>query len=191
MLVMNDAEIRLALINWLNQKKISPQKILNELTISDGLARPDLIAIYSYSHCYEIKGDNDQIQRIVRQFTHYQSSFKKNTLVTTQKHLKKALELLPDFWGIIVAINENQTIKLKYVRKSSHNPFYRKDIASKILWKAEMQQLLENKCISYKLSSTRNDLIDLLNISYTSYELDQSICLSLLNRKVSEHICHM
>lgn len=191
MLVMNDAEIRLALINWLNQKKISPQKILNELTISDGLARPDLIAIYSYSHCYEIKGDNDQIQRIVRQFTHYQSSFKKNTLVTTKKHLKKALELLPDFWGIIVAINENQTIKFKYVRKSSHNPFYRKDIASKILWKAEMQQLLENKCISYKSSSTRNDLIDLLNISYTSYELDQSICLSLLNRKVSEHICHM
>lgn len=185
MLVMNDAEIRLALTNWLNEKKISPQKILNEITISDGLARPDLIAIYSYSHCYEIKGDNDQIQRIVRQFTHYQSSFKKNTLVTTQKHLKKALELLPDFWGIILAINENETIKFKYVRKSSHNPFYRKDIASKILWKAEMQQLLENKYISYKSSSTRNDLIDLLNISYTSYELDQSICLSLLNRKVS------
>ena len=185
MLVMNDAEIRLALTNWLNQKKISPQKILNEITISDGLARPDLIAIYSYSHCYEIKGDNDQIQRIVKQFIHYQSSFKKNTLVTTQKHLKKALKLLPDFWGIIVAIIENETIKFKYVRKSSHNPFYRKDIASKILWKAEMQQLLENKYISYKSSSTRNDLIDLLNISYTSYELDQSICLSLLNRKVS------
>ena len=185
MLVMNDAEIRLALINWLKQKKIPPQKILNEITISDGLARPDLIAIYSYSHCYEIKGDNDQIQRIVKQFIHYQSSFKKNTLVTTQKHLKKALKLLPDFWGIIVAIIENETIKFKYVRKSSHNPFYRKDVASKIHWKTEMQQLLENKDISFRSNSTRNDLIDLINTSYTSYELDQSICLSLLNRKVS------
>ena len=185
MLHMNDAEIRFALINWLNQKKISPQKILNEVTISDGLARPDLIAIYSYSHCYEIKGDNDQIQRIVKQFTHYQTSFKKNTLVTTQKHLKKALELLPNFWGIIIVINDNETIKFKYVRKSSHNPFYRKDIASKILWKAEMQQLLENKHISFRSNSTRNDLIDLINTYYTSYELDQSICLSLLNRKVS------
>lgn len=185
MLVMNDAEIRLALINWLNRKKISPQKILNEMTISDGLARPDLIVIYSYSHCYEIKGDNDQIQRIIKQCAHYQSSFKKNTLVTTQKHLNKALELLPGFWGIIVAINENKTIKFNYIRKSSHNPLYRKDIASKILWKNEMQQLLENKDISFKSSSTRNDLIDLIDTCYTSYELDQSICLSLLNRKVS------
>lgn len=182
---MNDAEIRLALTNWLNQKKISPQKILNEITISDGLARPDLIAIYSYSHCYEIKGDNDQIQRIVKQYALYQSSFKKNTLVTTQKHLKKALELLPNFWGVIVATSRNETIKFKYVRKSSHNPFYRRDIASKILWKTEMQQLLENKDISFKASSTRNDLIDLINTYYTSYELDQSICISLLNRKAS------
>lgn len=185
MLVMNDAEIRLALINWLNQKKISPQKILNEITISDGLARPDLIAIYNYSHCYEIKGDNDQIQRILKQFAHYQASFKKNTLVTTQKHLKKALELLPSFWGIIVTINKNETIKFKYVRKSSHNPFYRKDIASKILWKAEMQKLLENKDVNFKSNLTRNDLIDLLNTSYSSHELDQSICLSLLHRKAS------
>lgn len=185
MFIMNDAEIRLALINWLNQKKIPPQKILNEITISDGLARPDLIAIYSYSHCYEIKGDHDQIHRIVRQFTHYQSSFKKNTLITTQRHLKKALELLPQFWGIILAINDNETIKFKYVRKSSHNPFYRKDIASKILWKAEMQSLLESKDISFRLASTRNELIDLINNSYTSYELDQYICLALLNRKVS------
>lgn len=185
MFVMNDAEIRLALINWLNQKKITPQKILNEVTISDGLARPDIIAIYGYSHCYEIKGDNDQIQRIAKQFIHYQSSFKKNTLVTTHKHLKKALEILPDFWGIIVVISENQTIKFRYERKSSHNPFYRKDIASKILWKAEMQQLLENKDISFRSNSTRNDLIHLIDTSYTAYELDQSICLSLLNRKVS------
>ena len=185
MLDMNDAEIRLALIDWLNQKKIAPQKILNEVTISDGLARPDLIAIYSYSHCYEIKGDNDQIQRIVKQYAHYQSSFKKNILVTTQKHLKKALGLIPNFWGIIVAMNENEIIKFKYVRKSSHNPFYRKDIASKILWKSEMQQLLEKKDINFKASSTRNDLIDLINTCYTSYELDQSICIRLLNRKVS------
>lgn len=182
---MNDAEIRLALINWLNQKKIKPQKILNEVTISDGLARPDIIAIYSYSHCYEIKGNNDQIQRIAKQLTHYQASFKKNTLVTTQKHLKKAIELLPDFWGIIIAIHTNETINFKYIRKASHNPFYRKDIASKILWKTEMQYLLESKDISFRSSSTRNDLIDLIYDSYTSYELDQSICVSLLNRKVS------
>ena len=95
MTLLNDAEIRPHLISWLNGKAIKPQLILNEVTISDGSARPDIIAIYSYSHCYEIKGDNDQIERISKQLTYYQASFKKNTLITTHKHLKKALDLKP------------------------------------------------------------------------------------------------
>ena len=182
---MNDAKIRSMLIEWLNKKKISPRKILNEITISDGLARPDIIAIYNYSHCYEIKGDNDKIQRIVKQSTYYQSSFKKNTLVTTQRHLKKALEFLPESWGIVLAVNKNETIVFKYVRKSSYNPLYCKNIASKILWKGEMQQLLKNKAVGYTSNLTRSDLINLISNSHTSYELDQFICLSLLNRKIS------
>lgn len=183
---LNDAEIRSQLITWLNEKPIKPQLILNEVTISDGFARPDIIAIYSYSHCYEIKGDNDQIERISKQLGYYQASFKKNTLITTYKHLKKALELLPPSWGIIVAIpTENNNIKFKYIRKSSYNLFYRKDIASKILWKEEMQNLLKRKSIHFNSKLTRFDLIDLIKKGTTSNEVDKFVCSSLLNRKIS------
>ncbi|MDO3656000.1 sce7726 family protein [Acinetobacter genomosp. 15BJ] len=189
MTLLNDAEIRPQLISWLNGKAIKPQMILNEVTISDGSARPDIIAIYSYSHCYEIKGDNDQIERISKQLAYYQASFKKNTLITTHKHLKKALELLPSFWGIIVAIPlDNKSIIFKYARKSSYNPSYRKDIASKILWKEEMQKLLKKKSISFNSRSTRFDLIELIKSSSTSNEVDEFVCNSLLNRKISQHI---
>ncbi|WP_288408761.1 sce7726 family protein [Acinetobacter soli] len=189
MTLLNDAEIRPQLISWLNGKAIKPQLILNEVTISDGSARPDIIAIYSYSHCYEIKGDNDQIERISKQLAYYQASFKKNTLITTHKHLKKALELLPSFWGIVVAIPlDNKSIIFKYARKSSYNPFYRKDIASKILWKEEMQKLLKKKSISFNSRSTRFDLIELIKNSSTSNEVDEFVCNSLLNRKISQHI---
>ncbi|MDH0031520.1 MULTISPECIES: sce7726 family protein [unclassified Acinetobacter] len=191
MQILNDAEIRTCLVNWLNQKKVSPQHILNELSISDGLARPDLIAIYSYSHCYEIKGDNDQIERIAKQYDHYQSSFKKNTLVTTAKNLEKALNILPSTWGIVIASIKNNTVKFKYVRKATYNPNYKKEIASKILWKNEMQALLKQKNISYYSKATRFDLIDLITESYTSLDLDKNICNILLNREVSQHIGHM
>jgi hypothetical protein len=189
MTLLNDAEIRPQLISWLNGKAIKPQLILNEVTISDGSARPDIIAIYSYSHCYEIKGDNDQIESISKQLAYYQASFKKNTLITTHKHLKKALELLPSFWGIVIAIPlDNKSITFKYVRKSSYNPFYRKDIASKILWKEEMQKLLKKKSISFNSRLTRFDLIELITNSSTSNEVDEFVCNSLLNRKISQHI---
>ncbi len=66
MTLLNDAEIRPQLISWLNGKAIKPQLILNEVTISDGSARPDIIAIYSYSHCYEIKGDNAENNNLLK-----------------------------------------------------------------------------------------------------------------------------
>ena len=110
-------------------------------------------------------------------------------MITTHKHLKKALELLPGFWGIIVAIPiDNKSIIFKYARKSSYNPSYRKDIASKILWKEEMQKLLKKKSISFNSRSTRFDLIELIKNSSTSNEVDEFVCNSLLNRKISQHI---
>ncbi|WP_339352848.1 hypothetical protein, partial [Acinetobacter beijerinckii] len=87
MTLLNDAEIRPQLISWLNGKAIKPQLILNEVTISDGSARPDIIAIYSYSHCYEIKGDNDQIERISKQLTYYQASANSNMRCDSLKSL--------------------------------------------------------------------------------------------------------
>lgn len=192
MLKLNDAEIRSFFISWLNSKYIKPQMILNEVTISDGYARPDILAIYSFSHCYEIKGDNDKIERILKQALHYQASFKKNTLITTEKHIYKAQEILPSAWGIILAqpISNGSSyyIKFKYIRKSSYNSMYQKNIASKILWKEEMQKLLSKKNISTKSKFTRFDLIDLITDTANSEELDKFICGCLLNRKVLQHI---
>lgn len=185
---LNDADIRKFFIKWLNSKHIKPQLILNEICISDGYARPDILAIYGYSHCFEIKGDNDRIERVIKQAPHYQASFRKNTLITTEKHINKAHEVIPSFWGIILAkvIEKDSidTIEFKYVRKSAYNPLYRKDIASKILWKEEMRRLLSEKNVPIKSKLTRFDLINLISNNTSSLEIDKFICNCLLNRKI-------
>ena len=76
------------------------------------------------------------------------------------------------------------TIEFKYVRKSAYNPLYRKDIASKILWKEEMRRLLSEKNVPIKSKLTRFVLINLISNNTSSLEIDKFICNCLLNRKI-------
>lgn len=180
---LNDVDIRPALISWLSQKNIQPISILSELTIADGRARPDIIALYKFTHCFEIKGDNDRIERVVKQASYYHTTFKKNTLITTQKHLDKALKILPEFWGIILVSPLHDRIIFKYIRKASYNKKYNIKMAAKILWKIELQSLLQKKHIHYNSRYTRIHLISLIEKNYISSEFDQYICKILLERK--------
>lgn len=181
--VLNDVDIRPALISWLNQKNIQPISILSELTIADGQARPDIVALYTFTHCFEIKGDNDRIERVVKQASYYHTTFKKNTLITTKKHLDKALKILPEFWGVILVSFLHGQIIFKYIRKASYNTKYNMQMAAKILWKIELQALLREKQVHYNSRHTRIHLISLIENNYIASELDQYICKSLLKRK--------
>lgn len=181
--VLNDVDIRPALISWLNKKNIHPISIFSELTIADGQARPDIVALYSFTHCFEIKGENDRIERVVKQASYYHTTFKKNTLITTQKHLAKALKILPEFWGIILVSSLRDQIIFKYIRKASYNTKYNVQMAAKILWKIELQSLLQKKNIHYNNRHTRIHLISLIEKNYISSEFDQYVCKFLLERK--------
>lgn len=183
---LNDAEIRPFFLIWLYKRNIQPKYVFNEINIADGAARPDIVALYTHAHCFEIKGDNDQVERMIKQSNFYHLSFKKNTLITTYRHYKKALSILPEFWGIIIAEKKpNNDLKFIYKRKAKNSPVFNKAIASKILWKVEMQTLLSKKQISYSSKNNRFDLIDLISENYSTTELNKEICNSLLNRKIS------
>lgn len=139
---LDDRIIRKNLKDFLSVRKPSPKMILEELGVHNGNAIADVVAIYKVAHCYEIKSDKDRIERVLKQIEFFDLSFSKLTLVTTKKFLNRAIELLPPYWGILVAIQKNQSkIIFQYKRKAKYNPNWNSEKSLLSLWKSELLDL--------------------------------------------------
>lgn len=74
-------------------------------------SRLDFLRINGASISYEIKSEVDSLQKLPRQTKDYSNLFEYNFLVLDNIHLKKARKMIPDNYGIIVAENDQLTIK--------------------------------------------------------------------------------
>jgi hypothetical protein len=178
-MLLNDKEIRSALIPKLRSHAVKPKAIIEELRVHNGNAIADVVALYNEAHCYEIKGSNDKIERVLRQGAFYNSSFRKITLVTTENHVSKALDIVPSYWGIIIASNHNDNVILTYLRGAQDNPDFSKELALLTLWKSEMLNLIEEQKHKRK---TRESLAELISKTQKKTELSNSICDQLISR---------
>ncbi|KEC86329.1 MULTISPECIES: sce7726 family protein [unclassified Acinetobacter] len=179
MLPLNDLEIRQNLILRLSNQRFKPRAILEELRVHNGNAIADIVALYEEAHCYEIKGSNDKIERIVKQGSFYDTSFRKITLVTTENHLEKAQTLAPQYWGIMLVKKTKDQCTFKSIRSAKNNPNFTKNLASLMLWKSEMLQLLEHQKLH---SKPREFLAKKLSESRKKAELNYEICNLLFDR---------
>jgi hypothetical protein len=186
---LNDKDIRTVLIAKLKNQTIQPKAIIEELRVHNGNAIADVVALYNEAHCYEIKGDGDKVERILTQGKFYNLSFRKITLVTTRKHLNKATKIAPSFWGIMIAEEKNNQVKLKYIRRATNNPNFNKSIALLALWKDEMLELTatDNK---RNLRKSRAMLAELIAKNKQKVELSKNITLTLLERTRTNKYSH-
>jgi len=178
--ILNDKEIRLVLINKLKNQSKKPKAIIEELGVHNGNAIADVVTLHKEAHCYEIKGDGDKIERILEQGKYYNLSFRKITLVTTNKHLKKALKLAPPFWGIMIVEHIENKVSIKYVRKALINTQYTKNTALLTLWKDEMLNLITPT--KQEARQSRAVLADLIADTKKKIELSKDITLTLMDR---------
>lgn len=136
---LTDKEIRQALIVHLGRRARPPHATLEEVHVCNGNAIADVVAVYKAMHCYEIKGETDSINRIVRQSQFYDQAFPLITLVTTTNHLKRAELIVPKHWGIVVANStSNDSVNFKYIRGAARNMSYLPEIALLSLWRSEL-----------------------------------------------------
>ena len=97
--MLRDIDIRQSLIEHLTTRFKSEYKLVEELSISDKRARADVVVLAKSLFNYEIKSDVDSLSRFTTQMFFYDRVFERNFIVTTDKHLAKAIELLPSHWG--------------------------------------------------------------------------------------------
>jgi len=179
MIELNDACIREALLRKLAGQKSRPRAVLEELHVHNGRAIADVVTLHSEAHCYEIKGATDRIERIMVQGTYYNAVFRRITLVTTECNLGRAQKLAPQFWGIMVAIEQGETVRLRHVRAARRNPRFEKQSAAMTLWKSEMLELVQEAGAERK---PRRLLAQLIAETRRELELSKTICDLLISR---------
>lgn len=140
-ILLGDREIRDLLIHRLANASRLPKAILEELRVHNGNAIADVVSVHSYAHCYEIKSDKDSIVRAKKQSKYYDLVFRRVTLVTTEKHLDKAKEVVPSYWGIIVAKPVSGKLTLSHIRPATNTPSFNKQLALLTLWKSELTKV--------------------------------------------------
>jgi len=117
---MNDPDIRRFLISRLAKRKaFSNEKLLEEVALQNGVIRADIVYCANKLECFEIKSHNDSLKRLVSQGWQYEQSFDIVTLVCATKHLFPALNVIPEWWGVIEVTKSGL---LKSHRRAKSNP---------------------------------------------------------------------
>lgn len=182
-MILRDLEIRTALHRHLLRRNPQPVTLIDELGIHNGNAIADVVAFYDDMHCFEIKGETDNVRRIKKQGAFYNETFPKISIVTTENHLQWCIANSPEFWGVIVAYLDEETVKLKYVRAIKHNPFVDKKKALMTLWRAELWEIaLNSQGVKVKKNYDRERIANEISKGLTKKATLTSIQRALLSR---------
>ena len=146
LLPTNDLIIRSALREELRKLYAQDKKlrIIEELGVNHGTARIDIAVVNGIMHGYEIKSDQDTLQRLPEQMNIFNAVFDKVTLVVGKSHLYNAINIIPDWWGIIVAkADPNGSIIFNIIREGENNKGQDSVSVARLLWREEALKILE------------------------------------------------
>lgn len=141
-----DSQIRLALRGLLVSKYAHDPDtlILDELAIWGGETRADLAVLNGCMHGFEIKSATDTLKRLPKQAEAYSAVFERATLVASVRHIDKALNVIPAWWGLMSVTVDDSGLAIDQLRADSENPSPQGDAIAAFLWRHEALAILES-----------------------------------------------
>jgi hypothetical protein len=162
---MRDLDIRINLKNYIEFEHtgVSDTIVIDELGICQGESRIDIAVINGEIQGYEIKSEYDTLNRLPIQVELYNKVFDRVTLVSAESHYAKACKIIPDWWGIIIAVpQKNNGIILRNIREAVKNKNTDAYYIAQLLWKDEAISVIKDYIPNSKLSSKNR--VELWNI---------------------------
>lgn len=152
---MNDTDIRQVVLSDLGREYESDPDtvIIEELGLCQGEARVDIAVVNGSIHGFEIKSDRDTLKRLPGQIQIYNRSLDSVTLVVGSRHLYQTLEIIPKWWGVIVAREKSGQMHLKMRRKGKPNPCLDLSSVVQLLWRDEAYEALKERGLHRGLSN--------------------------------------
>jgi hypothetical protein len=183
---MNDLDIRLALISYLQRQHASEPDLLivEEVNVRQGLSRVDLAVVGESLHGYEIKSQRDTLKRLASQMDDYRCVFERISVVSGLKHLTGILRELPTWCGILLAHWSQGEVVIEPFRDAQLNLHRDPYALAQLLWRAEALAVLERHgCAAGVRSKARAALWDRLAESLSLHDLGREVKLCLSARK--------
>lgn len=157
--VLSDPMIRRAVWERLRRRLSSrhPAIVLNEFPIQFGVSIADIAVVNGRLEGFEIKSDVDSVRRLKDQVTSYGHVFDRVTIVTTERHRARVENLVPQWWGLMVASGE--PVRLQTLRRPKLNRSIEPKVVLNLLLRDELTAIARSVgCRGYGLD-TKSELI--------------------------------
>jgi len=180
---MNDFDIRPALLKTLTDKNSESDGsvIVEEMGVCQGDARIDVAVINGSIHGYEIKSPKDTLKRLSAQSSYYNLIFDHVTLVVGSNHLQKAMEQIPEWWGVCEVVNARRgDVLFKTLRRGRKNREVDALSVAQLLWREEALEILASYNLDKGMrSKSRQKIWEHLSaqlpLKYLQHEVRQTL----------------
>lgn len=180
---LSEPAIRRTLLSMLDGEDPGRRRVvLEEVGLLHGSFRADVMVLGERLSAFEIKSEADTLQRLPHQARAYSAIFDEVSLVVTVRHLREALELIPDWWGVRYATDRGGETTLLTLRDVEPNPAPDARALAALLWKQEAEQILAAR-EAKPTSGNRSSLYDALAANLSWEELRETVAQALRVRE--------
>ena len=175
-----DRDIREPLFFFL-EEKYGKVRFLEEK--NTGAARADAVMVTPDAlYGIEIKSDQDTYARLPGQVRAYDEYYDYNYAVVGLSHVRHIEEHLPPWWGIITAERAGDALDFYILRRPKRNPGQVLEKKVSLLWRPEMEHILELSHLPMLRSLSKARLVRRLPEMMDRPRLDQMISDELFER---------
>ncbi len=181
---MEEHEIRSSLLSYLAVNVPDSSKIQEEFRIECGRSRIDVAVIDSNLIGYEIKSEKDSFVRFSNQIHAYNRVFDQINLVCAAPHARLAEEVVPSWWGVIIAEREkNGGVRLVILREAHANPRQESFSLASLLCKDEALAILSSKTQDIPKQASSHTLRENIVKALPIEQIKNVVTKSLLSRR--------
>jgi hypothetical protein len=159
--------------------------VVDELGLKNGSFRADIAVLNGKIVGYEIKTENDTLSRLPSQAQAYSQIFNEAFLIVAEKHIQRAMEIVPEWWGVYLIKTENDdSIRFECIRESQKNIHLDSFSIAQLLWKEEAMQVAKEQLhYNFKVKTTKKELYDVISSSYEPDNLGEIVINYLKKRE--------
>lgn len=136
---MREAEVRACLqIKLLEAGPLITETIF-EFWVPPSNERADVVTVGPRLEGFEIKTNRDSLKRLPRQAAAYGRVFDRCHAVLATRHVERAIEILPEWWGVLVVDDD---LDFSLLRSAEDNYNVEPETLVRLLWRDEAYAIL-------------------------------------------------
>lgn len=132
--MVTEAEVRHSLRAEVLASAPSSAEAVFEFWVPPSSERADIAVIGTTMDGFEIKTERDTLKRLPRQADAYTRVFDRCHAVLAPRHVEKALEILPPWWGVQLI---DEGLSFMTLREPAHNQNVDPEALVRLLWRDE------------------------------------------------------